>query len=57
MENREPNCNEMESTEMEKTELNTNEMENISGGRTDATTVVQIMKVNKELKNPDFIRS
>ena len=37
-------------------ELQNEQLDEVSGGR-NGTTVEQIMKVNKELKNPDFIRS
>ena len=37
-------------------ELQEEQLDEVSGGR-NGTTVEQIMKVNKELKNPDFIRS
>ena len=37
-------------------ELQNEQLDEVSGGR-NGTTVDQIMKVNKELKNPDFIRS
>ena len=37
-------------------ELQNEQLDEVSGGR-NGTTVEQIMKVNKELMNPDFIRS
>ena len=37
-------------------ELQNEQLDEVSGGR-NGTTVESVMKVNKELKNPDFIRS
>ena len=42
--------------QLNEEQLQEEQLNEVSGGR-NGTTVEQIMKVNKELKNPDFIRS